>query len=113
PPPPCWLLSAPRSCPIVPALRPAPPWFRGAVSARRGDLPMRSACAKILLREASLPGGRQLALSSRKTTILFIRRRRKPGYRPNQDSQNCGTVRGTHPKGRIANLGLFCQAKRL
>jgi hypothetical protein len=39
---------------------------------------MRSACAKILLREASLPGGRQLALNSRKATILFIRRRRKP-----------------------------------
>jgi hypothetical protein len=38
-----------------------------------------------------------LALNSRKTTILFIRRRRKPVYRPNQDSQTVAQFATAHP----------------
>ena len=68
----------------------------------------------ISLREASPTGRREPAVNSSKTTILYIRRRREPC--------NTGRIRITktvaqfaaaHPAGRIANWGLFCQAKRL
>jgi hypothetical protein len=58
-----------------------------------------------------MPGGRQLALNSRKTTILIIRRRRKPGYRPNRDSQNCGTVCGSPPIRPYSELRLVLPSK--
>lgn len=49
--------SAPRSCPAVPGLRPAPPWFRRSrLSKTRGSLPIFPACAEILLLQSQHAG---------------------------------------------------------
>jgi hypothetical protein len=51
-----------------------------------------------------MPGGRQLALNQRKTTILFIRRRRKPWIPAESGfAKTVAQFAAANPSGRIAN----------